>query len=188
MSSSITFFVRVWCYIYVNAAFIVSLFSTIVIAVQPGAAPPMPHRKLIRVSCGTDRPRRDSVSSVSSNTSIESTTSTLVDETEASDMSIKDAEADRPKIRRASVSFFHPTFTLPHSNTLAHPIRPISRRLSTSSHIVTQSLQHNIVEPTSRMTAHIIPASKNSSRKTVNKVVSLSKKSVQMTKKIVGKA
>ncbi|KAJ3732266.1 hypothetical protein DFJ43DRAFT_1074525 [Lentinula guzmanii] len=178
-----------WCTIYVNMAFIASLFSTLVILIHPPAAPPMPERKY-------GLPRRlhsPSESSIASHSSSETTSSGVTEEiitpeTSTEQVPIDFSSAPRPKdVRRAGVSFLNPSVVLPRSKDFTRPIKPIARRLSSSSQIVAQGFKQSIITPTSKMSQQIIPVSKASSQKTVNKVVSLTRQSVKATKKFVNK-
>ncbi|KAJ4487851.1 hypothetical protein J3R30DRAFT_857227 [Lentinula aciculospora] len=183
-SSNCSFFVCVYCTIYAHAALVVSILSTIVILVQPSAAPPMPDRKSAS-PCLHSAP---SESSISTNTSSASTSSTLVEETPSPACSTPPESKTRSKYaRQASVSFLNATVILPSSKTFTRPIKPITRRLSSSSQIVSHTFKESIISPTSKLTQQIIPASKASSQKTVGKVVSLTRQSVKATKKFVQK-
>ncbi|KAJ3787449.1 hypothetical protein GGU11DRAFT_809405 [Lentinula aff. detonsa] len=184
-STNYSFFAYLWCTIYVNTAFVASFFSTMVILIHPPAAPPMPERKY-------GFPRRLhslSESSISSHSSVESTSSGVRAEITTPETSNEQIPiSPRPKdVRRASVSFLNTNVVLPSTKDFTRPIKPIARRLSSSSHIVAQGFKQSIITPTSKMSQQIFPVSKASSQKTVNKVVSLTRQSVKATKKFVNK-
>ncbi|KIK68269.1 hypothetical protein GYMLUDRAFT_53938 [Collybiopsis luxurians FD-317 M1] len=72
-----TFLALTWCRVYMNLARLASILSTIVITLWPHTRAPMPHRKRAAPI------RSVSLSSLASGTTIESSTSTLVEESAA---------------------------------------------------------------------------------------------------------
>ncbi|KAJ3999176.1 hypothetical protein F5050DRAFT_1739981 [Lentinula boryana] len=184
-STNYSFFAYLWCTIYVNMAFVASLFSTMVILIHPPAAPPMPERKY-------GLPRRlhsPSESSIASHSSVESTSSDVTEEIitpETSNEQIPISPIAKD-IRRPSLTFLNTSVVLPSTKDFTRPMKPIARRLSSSSQIVAQGFKQSIITPTSKMSQQIFPVSKASSQKTVNKVVALTRQSVKATKKFVNK-
>ncbi|KAJ3821348.1 hypothetical protein F5880DRAFT_1582519 [Lentinula raphanica] len=183
-STNRTYFAYIWCMVYVNMGFLASLLSTMLIMIHPAAAPSMPERQhaLSRRSCSTR-----SQSSLISNMSVESISSTTTEETNTPDTPKEEVPmSNRPKdTRRRSISFLNTNVVLTYSKSITRPIKPFTRRLSSSSHVVAHGFKESIVIPTSKLTHQILPASKASSQKTVNKVVSFTRQSVKATKKLV---
>ncbi|KAJ3814972.1 hypothetical protein F5876DRAFT_72479 [Lentinula aff. lateritia] len=187
-STKPTLCAQIWCLIYSNVVVVVGILSTIVILIHPPAAPPMPERK--RASSHRLRPS-PSKTSIDTKSSTESTTSTLVEGFTSSTSFAQSTEdtalLQAKQARRPSISFMHTTVVLPTSKDFTRPMKPIARRIASSSHIVSHTLKDNIVTPTSKMTAQILPASKASSQKTAKKVAFLTRQSYKATKKFVGK-
>ncbi|KAE9403512.1 hypothetical protein BT96DRAFT_990171 [Gymnopus androsaceus JB14] len=158
-------FMLMWCSVSSSIGFIICLASIVVIWMLPFAAP-IPERKLIKRSS-----RRDSITSIST---AESTTSTLVNETPVS--SLEDKKETR-KARRASISesLFHNAIVLHRPKSIALPLRPICRRL-------TSTMQTSIITPASKMSSQIIPKSKCSARSSFTKVARFARKA---SKKLV---
>ncbi|KAE9403505.1 hypothetical protein BT96DRAFT_990165 [Gymnopus androsaceus JB14] len=154
-------FMLTWCSFSYSIGFIISLASIVVIWMFPFAAP-MPERKLIKRSS-----RRGSIASIST---VESTTSTLVNETPVS--SLEDKKESR-KARRSSISdsLFHNAIVLHRPKSIARPLRPICCRL-------TSTMQTSIIIPASQ----IIPKSKCSAPNSFTKVARFASKA---SKKLV---
>ncbi|KAJ3922349.1 hypothetical protein F5877DRAFT_75363 [Lentinula edodes] len=187
ISTNATLYAQIWCLIYSNVAVVVGILSTIVILIHPSAAPPMPERR--RVSSHRLR-LAPSISSIETKSSTESTTSTLVEGNTSSTSPAHSSEdtalPQAKQAHRPSISFMNTTVVLPTSKDLTRPMKPIARRIVSSSHIVSHTFKDSIVTPTSKMTAQILPASKASSQKTAKKVAFLTRQSFKATKKFVG--
>ncbi|KAJ4475230.1 hypothetical protein C8J55DRAFT_562215 [Lentinula edodes] len=186
-STNVTLYAQIWCLIYSNVAVVVGMLSTIIILIHPSAAPPMPKRK-----CASSHRLRpaSSKTSIDTKSSVESSTSTLVEGTTSS-TSFAQSNEDTTKpqakeVRRPSISFMNTTVVFPTSKDLTRPMKPITRRIVSSSHTVSHTFKDSIVAPTTKMTAQILPASKASSQKTAKKIAFLTRQSFKATKKFVG--
>ncbi|KAJ3875114.1 hypothetical protein F5051DRAFT_505443 [Lentinula edodes] len=186
-STNATLYAQIWCLIYSNVVVVVGILSTIVILIHPSAAPPMPERKRASRHRLQITPSKTSIDSKSST---ESTTSTLAEGTSSSTSSVHSIEDNAlPQAKqtcRPRISFMNTTVVLPTSKDLTRPMKPIARRIVSSSHTVSHTFKDSIVTPTSKMTAQILPASKASSQKTAKKVAFLTRQSFKATKKFVG--
>ncbi|KAE9409090.1 hypothetical protein BT96DRAFT_984832 [Gymnopus androsaceus JB14] len=122
----------------------------------------MPERKFIKRTS-----RRSSIISV------ESTTSTLVNETPEP---VSEDKKDTRKTRRASISesLFNNAIVLHRPK----PLRPICRRL-------TSTVQTTVITPASKLSSQIVPPTKASAHKILTKVAKFSRKGVKFVRKFM---
>ncbi|KAE9399223.1 hypothetical protein BT96DRAFT_920300, partial [Gymnopus androsaceus JB14] len=102
---------------------------------------------------------------------IVSTTSTLVNETP---VSLDDKKESTLKARRASISesLFHNPIALHRPKSIARPLRPLCRRLTSTE----STMQTSVTTPESKISSQIIPKSKSSAHYSFTQVVQFARK------------